>query len=589
MISEMDKNLTKNEDDIDFKLFFSFLKRNKTIISIFSILFFLFACFYALRTKRIWEGQFEIVLNQNNGRRNSKGIDFSGLAQFTGIDVSSNSSNSQLTEKGILESPSVLMPILNFVNEEKSKLNSKHVDLSFIEWTKDKLFIDFKKKTAILQIFYRDTDKDLIIPVLNKLSNEYKEYSSKRKLDSLQFTKNYLKEQISLYKKNSFESIKKVQEFAIEQDLMALSMGGTNFNPFLNSNTNMQLNLNTQLPTSTERFNFNNNNLITNAGIEYVRVNAANEIKNLDLTINKLNNFSDSDNDGIVQFIGVTFPEIAQSDVFKALQVVQLSLADLNYKYHEIDPELVRTRDREKILINQVKLNTLNHLKALKVIAESKKEAATRPKEILIKYKNLVREASRDEKTLISLENELRAVNLEKSKLEEPWRLITEPTLGKNPVAPSRRKIGLFGLFLGLLSGIIISFLKEKKKGLIFEKSTLAKTLETEILDEVNLENKSLINYPNKIFLEDILKVENFDSIKFIVLGDKDISFFEDVIKNIFKKFTKFKIEKELIKLSNNENIIYLFSESVNYLELLKIKKILHKKSANIIGIITFN
>ena len=71
-------------------------------------------------------------------------------------------------------------------------------------------------------------------------------------------------------------------------------------------------------------------------------------------------------------------------------------------------------------------------------------------------------------------------------------------------------------------------------------------------------------------------------------MGDKDISFFEDVIKNIFKKFTKFKIEKELIKLSNNENIIYLFSESVNYLELLKIKKILHKKSANVIGIITF-
>ena len=290
---------------------------------------------------------------------------------------------------------------------------------------------------------------------------------------------------------------------------MALSVGGTNFNPFLNSNTNMQLNLNTQLPTSTERLSFNNNNLITNAGIEYVRVNAANEIKNLDLTINKLNNFSDSDS-GIIQFIGVTFPEIAKSDVFKALQEVQLSLADLNYKYHEIDPELVRTRDREKILINQVKLNTLNHLKALKIIAESKKEAATRPKEILIKYKNLVREASRDEKTLISLENELRVVNLEKSKLEEPWRLITEPTLGKNPVAPSRRKIGLFGLFLGLLSGIIISFLKEKKKGLIFEKSTLAKTLETEILDEVNLENKSLINYPNKIFLEDILKVENF-------------------------------------------------------------------------------
>lgn len=585
MTSELNKNSIKNEDDIDFRLFFGFLKRNKKIIGSFSILFFLASCIFALGTKRIWEGQFEIVLDRNNAKSNSKGIDFSGLAQFSGIDLVPDSSNNLLTEKGILESPSVLMPILNFVNTEKSRLNSKHTDLSFLEWTKDKLFIDFKKKTSILQIFYRDTDKSLIIPVLNKLSNEYKEYSSKRKLDSLNFTRNYLEEQIDLYKKNSYESIKKVQEFAIEQDLMALSIGGTNFNPFLNTNTNLQFNYNNQLPNPTNQINLNNNSLITNAGIEYIRVNAANEIKNLDLTINKINNISDSD--GIIQFIGVSFPEIAESDVFKNLEKVQLLLADLSYNFHEIDPELIRTKEREKLLINQIKLNTLNHLKALKVIAESKKEAATRPKEILIKYKNLVREASRDEKTLISLENELRMVNLEKSKVEEPWRLITKPTLAKNPVAPSRRKIGLIGLVIGLMSGLIVAFLIEKKKGLIFEKSTLKNILDTEILDEVNLESKSLINYPNKLFLEDIVKVSSLDSIKFIVLGN-NIGFFEDSIKNIFGGVTSFTFEKDAINLSYEENVIYLFSESANYYDLLKIKNILNKKSANVIGIILF-
>ena len=43
-------------------------------------------------------------------------------------------------------------------------------------------------------------------------------------------------------------------------------------------------------------------------------------------------------------------------------------------------------------------------------------EAALRPKGILLKYKEYIRNASRDEKTLISLENELRMIELEKSK-----------------------------------------------------------------------------------------------------------------------------------------------------------------------------
>ena len=43
-----------------------------------------------------------------------------------------------------------------------------------------------------------------------------------------------------------------------------------------------------------------------------------------------------------------------------------------------------------------------------------------RPKGVLLKYKELVRDAARDESTLISLENELRFIELEAAKSEDP-------------------------------------------------------------------------------------------------------------------------------------------------------------------------
>jgi len=59
----------------------------------------------------------------------------------------------------------------------------------------------------------------------------------------------------------------------------------------------------------------------------------------------------------------------------------------------------------------------------------------------------LLREAARDEKILISLENQLRIIQLEETKLEDPWELIIQPVLLNSPVAPSKRLFGLIGLF----------------------------------------------------------------------------------------------------------------------------------------------
>ena len=55
--------------------------------------------------------------------------------------------------------------------------------------------------TSVLNLKYRDTDKELIIPVLNQLSNAYQKYSNRDQLSNLNQGIEYLKEQSKLLKK----------------------------------------------------------------------------------------------------------------------------------------------------------------------------------------------------------------------------------------------------------------------------------------------------------------------------------------------------------------------------------------------------
>ena len=48
------------------------------------------------------------------------------------------------------------------------------------------------------------------------------------------------------------------------------------------------------------------------------------------------------------------------------------------------------------------------------------------------------------------------------AKQTDPWELITNPLVLKNPVAPSKRKISLFGFVGGFTVGTFIAYLREK-------------------------------------------------------------------------------------------------------------------------------
>ena len=51
---------------VGFIQIINFIFRNKVLISSITVSLFIFSCIYSLTKKRVWEGQFEIVLRQND-------------------------------------------------------------------------------------------------------------------------------------------------------------------------------------------------------------------------------------------------------------------------------------------------------------------------------------------------------------------------------------------------------------------------------------------------------------------------------------------------------------------------------------------
>ena len=176
----MDKSTNKiiNEsvssyEELDLSTVFNFFNRNKIFLGKISLLFLILGSLYSFIPKKTWEGRFQIVLDIGaNNKANS--VSNQILSNFG----TSLSSNNLKTEVGILKSPSVLMPVFEFMKSKSN--NPSDMNKSFTVWKKN-LSIELKKGTSILNIAYKDKNRDIILPVLENMSNSYQKYSGMAK------------------------------------------------------------------------------------------------------------------------------------------------------------------------------------------------------------------------------------------------------------------------------------------------------------------------------------------------------------------------------------------------------------------------
>ena len=53
-----------NDDELIFKFIIKFFIRNKVFVGSLSLLFFVIACLFSLTLRKVWEGDFQIVLKK---------------------------------------------------------------------------------------------------------------------------------------------------------------------------------------------------------------------------------------------------------------------------------------------------------------------------------------------------------------------------------------------------------------------------------------------------------------------------------------------------------------------------------------------
>ena len=315
----------------------------------------------------------------------------------------------------------------------------------FKNW-QSSLNIGLVKSTSVLELSYRDTDKKLVLPVIQKISTAYQAYSGRDRERGIEQGIEYLEKQIKLYNQKSLRSLRAAQEYGIEHDLTALKGDGTN-DTEINSGLN----------------------------IEAIRISAANKIRNVNEQLKAFDQLINKPE--YLMYSARIIPELAAQKLPKELDEIDTRLALLRSKFTDQDESVQRLLARRRLLIEVLKRQTYGYLYAQRVDAQARLKAAERPKGVLIKYRELLRSAKRDEATLTKLEAERQILALEQARKEEPWELISTPTLLDIPVSPNKKRIVALGLLAGLIAGSGAALFIDLRKGLVYSEDELENLL----------------------------------------------------------------------------------------------------------------
>lgn len=504
------------DDEIDLKTFFRTAKREKSLIISITLITTLVAILYSYLKKPTYMGSFNIVVQDKSSETISNEI-YGDLKSFTS-DVSGTNANE--TQKVILMSPSVLMPVYDYVNDFYKKNKIKTYS-SFKAWRNKELEINFKKKTNVLTINYKNKNKTLIIDTLNLISKKYKAYSKRDKEKNINKSINYLKSQHKIMSKKTENSIKKYNKFAIKNGIGTIDgfvgLGKSNINI---SGLGGLGNLNSNLNTILENVQQNGTSILPQSP---------------------------------------NVPDAGQrfQNQFNQLEIYEAKYLNLSSK---------------------LKPNSQT-LKNLKLRIDKLKDSLKRPNEILLEYKRLYKETVRNESILTGIDNNLEIAKLEKIKTPDAWEMISIPTIDKKPIYPNKTTNVIYAFLFSLFSSSFISLIKEKKSGKLFEFNELCRKISCKYLDNILISDKNLsykiiesLIQNNK---EDDFKKVNFmiysnDIVKYKYLIENNQNFYE-LAKNNFDKIEKFDQLIFLIEpggITNNEILtlnkyIYLYKRNI--------------------------
>jgi len=416
------------DDDINLSLLFNSIKRKKILISLIISISGVCSLIYSSLSKPVWKGGFDIVIKSDNQDRSSTAFLNSPINSFL---LDATTSDNQ-TQKLILTSESVLMPVFDYVKKYLSDKGNNVENLYFQSWV-DSFDIEYEKNTKVLSVEYTNQDRELILSTLKMISEKYKDYSKREVTKDTQRTIDYLENQKKVMEEKAAISRNNFNNFAIKQGL-------GNIDGFLSTSFEYQSNN----ENSELRKSLQNKSKINKTGLE-----------------NFNNLYSKSQSAGqryVKQF---------------------LLLEEIEAEY--------------SLLSTQLKPNSKT-LSTLKDKIEKLKTQLKRPNEILIKYNDLSEKAMRDSLFLSQIKSNLELAKLEQVKIPKAWETISTPKIYPEKVSPKRIKILILTIFTSSVIGIGIVLIKEKFSGIIYAKEQIIDKLECSFLETISPSNMNFAN-----------------------------------------------------------------------------------------------
>lgn len=242
-----DNNFVSKENDfneeIDLKSVLKAILINKKLVFFITLFSTISSVLATYTQKPIYIGSFQMLIER---KRDSGNISSNNpILPFLQED------DNNKTQALILKSPSVLENVFLYNLEEFKNRGQNPQGITYKDWITNKLEIEFKDNSKVLEVSFKDEDKSLIKNTLEKISLEYKKYSKKEREQRLRKGINYLLEQKLKLKEQSTISLKKLNAFSIENGLgdidgfVDLSSENPNQNVLreILENTNQNLNI----------------------------------------------------------------------------------------------------------------------------------------------------------------------------------------------------------------------------------------------------------------------------------------------------------------------------------------------------------
>ncbi len=469
--TQLPYNISDEEDGLEFSDVFNFLWRNKKLITISTVLFATGSTLYAYSIDPKWEGSFQIVISSTKKQRSSDAGSLSpgtiqslmgGLGGGFGMELG--------TEVVVLESPSVLMPVFNYV--KKQKYGDEPTTYSYKSWFGENVRVRRLPKTKVLDVSYRDTDKSFIIPVLNKIKDVYKEYSIRERKQSLDKAVDYAKRLSAEYKEKAEKSNRELDNYEMRYGIRSNGKWAASTN-----SGNLA-----KIVSSSLR---GRSGLISTAGALQSAVTGGNKA-----------------GDPIADLASINRELIRRRSIF-----------------NENDPT-IKALERERDSVREyIEISAGGSISSPSEQPRSREHA----QEIMVRYKQIARSAQRTYRTQTSLEDMLIELQLEQARADKPWELISTPTLIDDfPVFPSKKTIVIIGAILGGLFGCLSTFAREKMTGKVYIVNAFTKQLPCPLLQEVPSSDNSRWKRPLSIISAQMSRNTSTSSAGLLPVGDVD-------------------------------------------------------------------